>query len=83
MKLSEIIKAIGDDVVHFQSLDTCAISLKWTEKKGTTIQFGTEVPLTSAGTRDLGLVVWLPREAVDRVMRANKAQNDQKGGKTS
>lgn len=83
MTLSDIIRSVGDDIVQFQNLDVAANSLKWNEKSGTTITFCTEQTLTHNGTRDLGLVVWLPREAVERVMKADKAQNAQKGGKAS
>lgn len=64
MKLSELILAIGDDNVSIQNLDQCADTLDWSAKKGTKIRFGTDVPLTPEGTTKLGLVAWLPRDAV-------------------
>ena len=64
MKLSELIATVGDEVVQFQMLDDAAITLDWTAKKGTTITFGTPMQLTPEGTERMGIVVWLPRDAV-------------------
>lgn len=73
MKFSELIFAIGDDNVEFQNLDQCAISLDYTTKKGTTITFGTQMSIMgSEGTKKLGLVVWLDREAVQKAIAAEK-----------
>lgn len=73
MKLSELILAVGDDKVKMQSLDTSSITLDWTAKKGTRITFGTDQQLNSGGTVEMGLVIWLPREAVDAALAAEKA----------
>lgn len=64
MKLSELIAAVGDDVVQFQNLDQCATDLNYGHKSGTKITFGTEQPITVDGTTKLGLIIWLPRDAV-------------------
>lgn len=64
MKLSELIAAVGDDVVQFQNLDQCATDLNYAAKSGTKITFGTEQPISLTGTDKLGLVLWLPRDAV-------------------
>jgi hypothetical protein len=74
MKLSELIATVGDDKVAIQNLDHCGITLDWSTKKGTKITFGTEVGLTPEGTEKLGLVVWLPRDAVKAAIAAEKAQ---------
>ena len=73
MKLSELIAAIGDDNVQIQSLDQCADSLDWSAKKGVTkVTFGTEQALVMNGAGNglpkLGLVVWLPRDAVEAAL---------------
>lgn len=68
MKLSELILAIGDDNVQLQNLDTCADTLDWSAKKGTTVKFGTEVGITPEGLNKLGLVIWLDRAAVKAAM---------------
>lgn len=70
MNLSELILAIGDDNVVFQNLDHCASDLNYTAKRGTTITFGTDVPLNLKGTEKLGLVLWFDREAVAKAMSA-------------
>ena len=75
ISLSELICTVGEDNVQFQNLDTCAISLDYSAKTGTKITFGTEQKLTPNGTEKLGLVVWLPREAV----KAAVAQLKQEG----
>jgi len=64
MKMSELILAVGDDNVQFQNLDQCAIDLNYSEKKGTKITFGTGQPIDLKGTKMLGLVLWLDRDAV-------------------
>jgi hypothetical protein len=66
--LSELIIAIGDDKVQFQNLDHAATSLDYSARKGSTITFGTEQRITPQGTERLGLVLWLPRDAVATVM---------------
>lgn len=70
MKLSELIAACGDETVEFQNLDQSAISLDYRHKKGTTITFGTTMDINAPqGTRKLGLVVWLERDAVAEAVR--------------
>lgn len=73
MKMSELILAIGDDNVEFQNLDSCADSLNYSAKKGTKITFGTDMPLTPEGTRKLGLVLWLDRDAVKEAIEKEAA----------
>ena len=69
MKLSELIAAYGDDKVQFQNLDHCAKTLDYHHKKGTTITFGTDVNLhPREGTEKLGLVIWLDRDEVKRIL---------------
>jgi hypothetical protein len=70
MKFSELIAAIGDENVAIQNLDHCGITLDYHIKKGTKITFGTEVRLTPEGTEKLGLVLWLPRDAVAAALRS-------------
>lgn len=72
-KLSELILSVGDDNVAIQNLDACADSLDYNIKRGTKITFGTEVALTPNGTEKLGLVVWLPRDAVKAALATHKA----------
>jgi hypothetical protein len=74
MKMSELILAIGDDKVEMQNLDHCSITLDYHIKKGTRITFGTEQPLTPNGTDKLGLILWLPRDAVKAALDAEKAK---------
>ena len=74
MKMSELIAAVGDDLVDFQNLDECADSLNYSAKSGTKITFGTQAKLTAIGTEKLGLVIWLPRQAVkDAIAKATGA----------
>lgn len=68
MKLSELIAKYGDEKIQFQNLDECGIDLKYDQKKGTRITFGTETPLTLDGTKDLGLVVWFDREKIKEIL---------------
>jgi hypothetical protein len=66
--ISELISKIGDDNITFQALDECAITMDYDVKKGTIIKFGTTQPLTVDGTKDIGLVVWLPRDRVKEIL---------------
>lgn len=69
MKLSELIALYGDDRVQFQRLDECATSLNM-DKNGTKITFGTPQRIGIKGTEQLGLVVWLDREAAAEIIKA-------------
>jgi hypothetical protein len=64
--MSELILAIGDDNVEFQNLDSCAVSMNYNIKSGTKITFGADGNILhpTKGTKKLGLVLWLDREAV-------------------
>lgn len=75
-----LVTAIGDAKIRIQNLDDCAFTLDWSAKKGTKITFGTDVALTPNGTELLGLVLWLPRDAVDVVLHPASDQTD--GGET-
>lgn len=66
MKLSELIAAVGDDNVMFQNLDSDIIRLRFANGKNE-ITFGTHAMTTLNGTEKLGLVVWLDRDAVEKV----------------
>lgn len=70
MKMSEMIAAVGDDIVQIQNLDACSISMNWSAKRGTKITFGTEMKIASTGrTERLGMIVWLPRDRVSEVIK--------------
>lgn len=68
MKLSELIATIGDDVVQFQNLDESATDLNYSAKSGSKITFGTHQRIGLDGTEKLGLVLWLPRDAVKAIL---------------
>lgn len=70
----ELITAIGDANIRMQNLDTSSISLDWSAKKGTKITFGTDMALTTDGTERLGLVLWVPRDLVAKILADRKAQ---------
>lgn len=74
MNLSDLIRAIGDDKVGIQNLDTCATTLNYSAKSGTKITFGTDQPLTPNGTEKLGMVIWLDRAAVKAIIEKEKAE---------
>lgn len=67
MKLSDLIREVGDDNIQFQNLDSCLISANYSQGGGTKITFGTPQPLSVNGTERLGLVVWLDRDDVQRI----------------
>lgn len=70
MNISELILAIGDENVKFQNLDHSAVSIDWTRKSGGKITFGTEEEIGMGGTKRLGLVLWLDRDAVAAAVKA-------------
>ena len=70
MDLSELIEVVGDENVTVQPLDQCATALNYSAKLGTKITFGTDMMLTTDGTKDMGLVVWLPRAKTERIIAA-------------
>lgn len=64
MNICELIDACGGpNVVRIQSLDHCADKLDWSHKKGSRITFVSEQVITPEGTKDLGIIVWLDRDA--------------------
>lgn len=69
MRLSELIAAVGDDNVRFQNLLDDAQTIDKT-KHGTKITFYTdgiqaEELLGDGKTKNIGLVIWMPRDLVD------------------
>lgn len=69
MKLSELIAKYGDDKIEFQKLDDCAIDLTYSDKKGTTIKFGTSESLHPInGTVKMGIVVWFDRKELTKIL---------------
>jgi hypothetical protein len=77
MKMSDLILAVGDENVVFQNLDRDAHAIDKT-KHGTKISFYTdaiqaEELLDSGKPQKIGLVVWLPRSAVDAAIAKEKA----------
>lgn len=81
MKMSELILAVGDENVQMQNLDQCAITLNYSAKSGTKITFGTEQPLRPDGTERLGLIVWLPRDAVKAAIETERRQRETSNAK--
>jgi len=73
MNLSELIAKYGDDKVQFQNLDQCAETLNM-NKGVTKITFGTEQPLGLDGTQKLGIVVWMDRERVAKIIADSKLE---------
>lgn len=73
MKLSELIKKYGDDDVIMQTLDSDIIELS-AKKSHYEIKFGTSMPFHVDRTQKIGLVVWLDRDKVDEILKANKSR---------
>jgi len=81
MKISELIADVGDANIEFQTLDECAVGARQHSggahgslKSGTHITFITTTVFASQMVEPstcpkLGMVVWLPRQAVDLVMQ--------------
>lgn len=71
MNISELLAAIGDNNVQWQSLDQCADSLTMNGDT-TRITFGTEQRLTLSGTERYGMVIWLDRDALKAAFATEK-----------
>jgi hypothetical protein len=68
MNIVELINEVGIPNIGVQFLDQCATDLRWSEKAGTKITFGSDQTLTHEGTDMLGIVVWLPRDATNAAL---------------
>ncbi len=73
MNLSELIAKHGDDKVRFQRLDDCAEQMDKT-RHGTRVVFVTPENIGLDGFDKLGLVVWLDREIVARVIAGSRKE---------
>lgn len=76
MKMSELLLAVGDDNVRFQNLLNDAHSIE-KNKRGTKITFYTDAIqaeewLGGGRPKNIGLVVWLPKDRVDAAVAAAK-----------
>jgi hypothetical protein len=81
MKMSELILAVGDENVQFQNLLNDARSIDKT-KDGTKITFYTnaihaEELLNGGKTKNIGLVLWLPRDRVDAALAAPSQEGNE------
>lgn len=79
MRMSELILAVGDENLKFQNLDRDAHTIDKT-KSGTKITFYTDglqaEELISGGkSKNIGLVLWLPRDKVDAALAASKVKS--------
>jgi len=73
--LVELVTAIGNDALFFQSLDKVATA--YSQKKNLTcITFLTDAITTTqvmnGTTERLGLIVWLPRQRVKEILELGK-----------
>ena len=82
MKLSELISAYGDDDVKFQKLDDCTDTLSMS-KKGTKASFVTPETFGFDGFDRLGLIIWMDRERVAKILADRKTQPNSSGVRES
>ena len=81
MRMSELIAAVGDENLRFQNIIKDATSIEKT-KHGTKITFYTDgvqaeelLSGDSNQTKNVGLLLWLPRDQVDAALAAEKARS--------
>lgn len=67
MKLSELIAKYGDEKVEIQKVDDCATHLDM-DKRGTSARFVTTQRIDLDGFQKLGLIVWMDRAEVSRLL---------------
>ena len=73
MDIAELIKAVGVEKVGVQFLDQCSTKMNWHHKRGADISFSSDVGITPEGTEKLGVIVWMDRAEVRRVIDAERA----------
>lgn len=67
MKVTDLVNAVGDKNIRIQNIDRCATDFKLT-KEGTKVTFVTDQPFDLTGTKDIGIVLWIPRDEVKKAM---------------
>lgn len=77
MKMSELIRAVGDDNVKFQNLFESMKSASTNKKGVTTISFLTDAMNTTElmnmpTSKYRALVLWLPADKVEAAIKAEK-----------
>jgi hypothetical protein len=70
--ITELLAKVGDDNINIQALDSCLIRADYAHKNWTVISFGTNQPLLHSGTLDMGVIVWMPRDKVEKILREAK-----------
>jgi hypothetical protein len=78
MKMSDLILAIGDDNVKFQNLFDSMNSISTSKKGVSKISFSTDgvtanEVMSPDTSKNVGLVLWLPRDKVEAALEAMKA----------
>ena len=67
--ISELVASIGDDNIKIQSLDSCMMSLS--KHKGLTkISFLSDQPISGDTTSDIGIVMWIGRDAARKILES-------------
>lgn len=79
MKLLELISSYGDNEVKFQKLDDCTETLSMS-KKGTKASFVTPETFGFDGFDRFGLIIWMDRERVAKILADRKSQPDPSEG---
>lgn len=80
MTLAQLIATLEHDV-SFQKLDDSVTKIDWGVKKGVRITFITDAEIVpGGGTKRLGLVVWLDRDAVARAATPTPIQEGEDHG---
>lgn len=67
MNLSELIARVGDEKVQLQRIDDCVTSIQMT-KHGARASFVTPQTFGLDGFDKMGLIVWLDRDEVAKVI---------------
>lgn len=65
--VAELVAKLGDDNIKFQPLDQCAINFRQT-KSGNHVTFVTDQPFDLEGSKEMGIVLWLPRDKVKEIL---------------
>lgn len=76
MKLSALIATVGDENVECQFLSDCLDGNQKLSKRGTQVTFTTKavsvMDLIDPASAKIGIVVWLPRDAVNKARAAEQ-----------
>ena len=66
--ITELVAALGDENIKIQSVDSCATDYKMLRNGRTQVKLETDQRFGINGAKDLGIILWLPRDKVKAIL---------------